>query len=758
MTTACPLPLFGISSSMNILFRLRRRLAALLALALLLPGLVSAADTEPRSPGERPRIGLVLSGGGARGAAHIGVIKVLEEMRIPIDCIAGTSMGAIIGGLYAAGLSVAEMEKALTSIDWMDAFRDLPPREERSFRRKRDDDFGLIRARIGVQNGRIALPRGAVQGQKLGLILRELVLPVARIRNFDELRMPYRAVATDIGTGQAVVLSSGDLAEVMRASMSIPGLLAPIEINGRTLVDGGVSNNLPINVARETCADVVIAVSIGTPLEPAENLKTVLSIVSQLTTIMTQQNTQQQLATLGPRDILIEPDLGDIMTANFSRAVEAIPIGARAAITKQAELRRLALPASAYRSHVVKTPSPGSDAPVIDFIRIDNNSRLADNVIRARLRIKPGDRLDLAVLNQDLKNIFGMDDFERVDYDVVNENGKRGLVIRTVTKEWGPNFLQLGLQLGASQQQGTFNFNLGYTMTQLNALGAEWRNELTLGSDVRLYTDFYQPLEYDHRYFLSPYAQYYDYSFGVYEAGNNRGTYRVRLGEAGLAGGRNLGSWGELRLGVRGLAGDTSFQSGDPTLPPGDSFRDAGYFIRLWADKLDNINFPRRGFKAQIRYDQSLAGLGADSPAKQISLQGNWAGSRGRHTLIPRAALGARLDGELITPNLYYLGGFLNLSGFQQRELSGQYLGIGELVYYYQLNQMSSVASMPVYLGASLEAGNTWEESGDITLRSLISAGSVFLGVDSFLGPFYLAGGFAEGGNKSFYMYLGRPF
>jgi len=757
MTSASSLP-FVVRLSMNTLFRLRCLLAALLALALLLPGLVNAADAESRPPGERPRIGLVLSGGGARGAAHIGVIKVLEEMRVPIDCIAGTSMGAIVGGLYAAGLSVEEMEKALTSIDWVDAFRDLPPREERSFRRKRDDDFGLINARIGVQNGRIALPRGAVQGQQLGLILRGLVFPVSKIENFDELRMPYRAVATDIGTGQAVVLSSGDLAEAMRASMSIPGLLAPVEINGRILVDGGVSNNLPVNVARETCADVVIAVSIGTPLGPAEDLRTVLNILGQLTTIMTQQNTQQQLATLRSGDILIEPDLGDITTANFSRAVEAIPIGARAARAKQAELQRLALPAPAYRSYTAKTLSPGRDAPVIDFIRIDNNSRLSDEVIRARLMIKPGDRLDLAVLNQDLKIIFGMDEFERVDYEIVAENGKRGLVIRTVTKEWGPNFLQLGLQLGASRQQGTFNFNLGYTMSQLNALGAEWRNELTLGSDVRLHTDFYQPLEYDYRYFVSPYAQYYDYSFGVYEGGNNRGTYRVRVGEAGLAGGRNLGSWGELRLGVRGLEGHTSFESGDPTLPPGDSFRYGGYFIRLWADRLDNIDFPRRGFKAQIRYDQSLAGLGADSPTKQIGLQGNWVGSWGRHTLIPRVELGARLDGELITPNRYYLGGFLNLSGFQPRELSGQYLGFGELIYYYQLNQLSSAASIPVYLGASLEAGNTWEERGDITLRSLMPAGSVFLGVDSPLGPFYLGGGFAEGGNRSFHMYLGRPF
>ncbi|MEZ5581670.1 MAG: patatin-like phospholipase family protein [Candidatus Competibacteraceae bacterium] len=326
------------------------------------------------SADQRPKVGLVLSGGGARGAAHIGVIRVLEDLRVPIDCIAGTSMGAIIGGLYAAGFSVEEMEQTLTSIDWGDIFNDSPPREQRSFRRKRDDDTFLVQAKPGLKDGQLALPKGAIQGQKLKLLLSRLAQRAAHIQDFDRLRIPYRAVATDIGTGEPVVLGSGDLSSAMRASMSIPSALAPIEIDGKLLVDGGVSNNLPMDVARDTCADVLVVVDIGTPLTPTEELKSVLSITDQLTTIMTQQNTLRQLQTLQPGDVLIRPTLGDITTMSFSRASEAIPLGVEATSAERENLERLSLSTDAYQAYLASLTSPDmTSEPVVDFIRIEND-------------------------------------------------------------------------------------------------------------------------------------------------------------------------------------------------------------------------------------------------------------------------------------------------------------------------------------------------------------------------------------------------
>jgi NTE family protein len=707
---------------------------------------------------QRPRIGLVLSGGGARGAAHIGVIKVLEDMNIPIDCIAGTSMGAIVGGLYAAGLSVDELEKALTSIPWNEAFIDAPPRELKSFRRKRDDDNFLVKAKPGFKEGRVALPRGAIQGQKLNLILRKLALPAANVHDFDQLKISYRAVATDIGTGTPVALGSGDLATAMRASMSIPSVLAPIEIDGKLLVDGGVSNNLPMDVARQTCADVLIVVSIGTPLEPTEKLTSVLSITGQLTTIMTQQNTQQQLRTLKSGDILIEPDLGDITTAAFDRAAEAIPIGAKAAHTKQSELQRLVVPPASYQTYRAARLRPEASAPVIDFIRIENNSRLSDRVLKSRLHIKPGDRIDVAALEKDLAVIYGLDNFERVDYSLVQENGKTGLVVKAVAKQWGPNYLQLGLNLQANfDGNSAFNIGLGYLKTEINSLGGEWRILAELGNDLRFFTDFYQPLTPDYRYFIVPAASYEAFDAGFFTADRANAGFRIKRTRIDLAGGLNLGDGGELRLGLRWATGEIQFKASDPPLPD-QPFDDGGYLVRLSTDILDNINFPRQGSLTRLEYYQSLKAIGADSNFSTLSFAGVWPQTWGKHTLLPGLRVAGKLTGDLAIQNQFYLGGFLNLSGFQSNALAGQYSGLAELIYYYRLDDASAAFTLPIYAGGSLEVGNVWQATDDISLKSLITAGSLFLGLDTPIGPFYLGGGLAEGGNKSMYMFLGRTF
>ncbi len=284
------------------------QLALISGLALTLDAL--AQEPDPRSvaaAGSRPVVGLVLSGGGARGGAHLGVLRALEELRVPVDVIAGTSIGAIIGGFYASGMSVDEIQQVIESIDWDAAFLGDTPRELISFRRKRDDDLFLVDQKPGLNDGQFEFPLGVVQGQVIDLILTEQTLPVAHIRDFDELPILFRAVATDITTGEAVVLSSGNLAAAIRASMSVPALLAPIDIDGQLLVDGGVAMNLPIEVARQMGADVVIAVDISAPMTPREQLTSVLAITGQLTNILMRRGVEEQLRSMGPDDLLIVP-------------------------------------------------------------------------------------------------------------------------------------------------------------------------------------------------------------------------------------------------------------------------------------------------------------------------------------------------------------------------------------------------------------------------------------------------------------------
>ena len=269
---------------------MRRSIVAVLLLAL---GVAWAQD--------RPRIGLVLSGGGARGLAHVGVLKVLEEQRVPIDAIAGTSMGAIVGGLYASGMTADELDKAFRAIEWEAVFARRVDRQHLSQRRKEEDFEISPLLELGIRNGELRTPVAAASSRGLETLLRRYTLPVRAVREFDRLPIPFRAVATDLETGAAVVLERGDLALALRSSMSVPGVFPPTEVDGRILGDGGLVNNVPIEVARAMGVDVVIVVNIGTPLAGREALQSAVGITAQMLNILTEQNVQRSLATLRPR-------------------------------------------------------------------------------------------------------------------------------------------------------------------------------------------------------------------------------------------------------------------------------------------------------------------------------------------------------------------------------------------------------------------------------------------------------------------------
>lgn len=360
------------------------RLFLLLSLSALLSfgsfSLMAAEEVQH----ERPKIGLALSGGGARGAAHVGVLKVLEELQIPVDYIAGTSMGAVIGGLYASGMNSAEIEHQLNTIDWSTVFDDKPARPDRSQRRKNDDRLYLVDGKIGINDAGLNLPKSAVEGQKFNLILKSLTLPVTDVDNFDELPIPFRAVAMDITTGDEVVLGEGDLATAMHASMAIPAIFSPIKLDGKILVDGGAANNLPISVVRDMGADIVIAIDISTPLLEQEDLDRPLAVIAQLTGLLTRRNVEDQLQTLTDDDVLIIPTLEEVGSMSFDRVAEAIQQGEQAAINQHSQLSTLSLDGKQYQSHEATQKRAAWQQPTVEFLRINSNSRLSDEVIQSR--------------------------------------------------------------------------------------------------------------------------------------------------------------------------------------------------------------------------------------------------------------------------------------------------------------------------------------------------------------------------------------
>lgn len=725
--------------------------------SLAMAGQTAAQGEQAASESlDRPRIGLALSGGGARGAAHVGVLRVLEELRIPVDYIAGTSMGSIIGGLYASGMTPDQIEVALAEMDWDNVFSDRPPRIDRPFRRKRDDDLYLVKARPGFNDGKLTFPSGAIQGQKFDLALRQLVRHVSTVSDFDELPIPFRAVASDIGTGKPVVLGGGDIATAMRASMAVPGAFAATEIDGRLLVDGGITNNLPIDVVRAMGADIVIAIDISTPLADPENVRNMLQITGQLTSIMTRANAEIQIASLTERDFLIIPDLGEIGSSDFDLAVEAIETGRVAADLQRAELARLSLGQPEFQAHLAARREPPETREIVDFVRIVNNSRVADEVVRARIRQPVGEPLDVASLEADIARIYGLELFQTVHYDFVEEDGQSGIEITANERSWGPNYLQFGVSLTNDLSgDNRYNMAIAYLRTAINPLNGELRFALQVGEDPILGANWYQPLDYASNYFFEARLRAEQQNIGVYDRKLDPfAEYRVSQVGAELSAGRNLGVLAEARVGLRRSTGDVEVRVGSPDLPEFD-FERGAIFGRILYDSIDTLNFPTSGAVMLADYTLFRDALGSDDNLEQLKTRLSYLKSFGAHTVGVGTRIYTTTSGDAAIQDLFRMGGFLNLSGLPQDSVSGEHTALVQVVYY---RRAPLIPFFNWYVGSSLELGNAWESRDDISVSSAIWNGSVFLGLDTPIGPLYLGFGQAEGGNNSAFFYLGKTF
>jgi NTE family protein len=687
------------------------------------------------------------------------VLKVLDEMRVPVDAIAGTSMGAVVGGLYASGMSGGEIETLLRSVNWQDAFRDRPPREDLGYRRKQDDRNFLVRYALGYTEQGFVLPRGLVQGQKLEQVLRNAALPVAAIQRFDRLPIPFRAIATDLETGEAVVMDSGDLVTAMRASMSAPGVFAPAQREGRLLVDGGLAENLPVETARAMGVDVLIVVDVSFPLYSRDELTSPIEVTNQAFAILIRSRTREQREKLTPSDIIIDPPLGSFTSADFSRVPQALRAGEQGAHNAAQALARLSLDETQYRAYLAGRNPRSTEPPVIDFVRADRSSAQYQPLIDATMADLVGKELDKELIRNRLSSLYALDRFETIDYRLIEEDGRSGLQLDLRRKSWGPNYVRVGLNLEDDfEGNSRYNAALRFIATELNSLGGEWLTDLQIGDNPKVFTEFYQPLSLASRYFIAPQLEFQERS--VFQlAGRDRiAEFRVRSFTGGLDVGREFSNWGELRFGLRRGNGHSRVLIGDPSLAD-DDFDRGGVFARFSYDKLDSIFFPRHGQQFSLEWRGERESMGADQDFDAYATSWLIARSVDRHTFIFWIDAGTTIDAQPTPENSFSLGGFLNLSGLPPGFLAGQHYGIGRLMYYRRIGRGGAgVLDLPAYAGLSLEAGNTWMDEEDISFSDLRKDASLFFGVDTPLGPVYLAAGFDEGGEHAFYLFLGRTF
>ena len=720
-----------------------------------------AVASEPVSNDQkRPRVALVLSGGGALGMAHIGVLQQLEQMSIPVDCVVGTSMGALIGGAYANGVTPDKMAAALINTDISQLFDDNPPRADITQNLKRDDYRAFFDFALGFKGGKFMLPSGASSGYKFELFLKKLLnLDAARSNlDFNQLPLPYRAVVTDLETGEMKVFNHGRLTRVMRASMSLPAIVAPISIDDRTYIDGGLVRNLPVDIGRELCGDVVIAVNLGSKPKSQAQIQSSVDVALQSLVLLTEQNVAVSLAELGSDDILISPQLADFDLLSFDKQREIIDRGVAAAIKQQPALRKLAVSPQAYQQWRASRFSTTSAPVKIKSIAVRSSGYVTPEAILREIDLQAGDLLDQKQLHNQLEKLYGRGDFSYVDYSIDPEEAGADLIIYTDNKSWGPSYVRFGVgALTDFTSRTQFNLLASYRDTWVNSYGAEWRTDLQFGYDSFLRTEFNQPLQLSDGAFVLPYLEARRYFKPFYIAEVQAGEYTISRRDIGVDVGVT-GSLGEFRIGgyFSRVNSKPEFSIATPLFS--DKHIDqSGFRANLIIDQLDSVSFPRYGTYLKLFYDDSDVDEGsADYSYRKAQVIFTGAYSMAKHTLNLHYEWGDELSGlnDLPVQETFTLGGPGRLSGLFLDQLNGSRYSLASLTYYYQLNQLPTQLGRGLYAGLSLETGKINDglmENPD----ERINAGSLFVAADTILGNLKISYGVTDTEQHTWYLQVG---
>jgi len=741
-----------------------RRLAAALIAALLpaAAGAQNAGEAQTPPPGPPPgrgKLALVLSGGGARGAAHIGVLKVMEELHIVPDLVVGTSMGSIVGGLYAAGWKPDEIEKLLQETDFKQVFIDKPARRDKSYRRRQDDVTYLIEGKLRFRDWKPYIPAGLLGGQRLDTLLQSICSTSTGETDFDRFPIPYRAIGADIVSGKPVVMDHGSLATAMRASMSVAGAFAPVEWEGHLLVDGGAVANLPVGIAQSLGAERVIAVDISSPLSGQEELKSVMSIFSQFTGLLTVGNRDADVKRLKPDDVLIIPELGDISFSDFHRATEAVAIGETAARGQIDALHAYSSPDEAWTAFLTRHRRRDASHLVLDEVRLENTSFLDDRVIWDRIQVPTGVPVDGAAVARSISRLSSLDWFGTITTTFERSEGRGVLTFHVPPKPYSRNSVQFGLSLHDDFRGGTsYTLAARHQWLAMNRMGGEWTNIGQLGDRAIAQTGFYQPLSWNQQWFADVNGGYRRDTFPLYFDHEQVAEYERRTVGAGLDIGRIFRDSMEVRIGARRSRDQATTLIGDPLFPD-LTFQTGSVHAVVRADTLDSTVFPHRGIEFTASYRQELESLGSELSERQFLFAGRAPMTFGRETFEPYLEFANAIKPHEGAFSFYLLGGLGRISGLGEGELLGVEGGLARLAYYHELHAIKlGNLTQRLYAGASIEAGRTFLPGEPMTFSNPDIGGGVFAGAQTVIGPILFGFGLAEGGRHRYYFVLGERF
>ena len=726
------------------------------------PKAVPPAASPARAPAGRPRVGLVLAGGGAKGGAHVGVLKVLEQLNVPVDCVVGTSMGALVAGGYASGIPAKDLETFMLGIDWPKVVGGVGLWEKEPIEQKRAGVTYSNDLDMGLRDGTVIMPGGLVNTSGIDDLLRSYVANARAVADFDNLPIPYRAVATDMVSGQMVVLAQGDLATAMRASMAIPGAFAPVHIDQYILNDGGMVRNLPIDVGRELCADVVIAVNLVKQPTTPDKLVTATQLAGRAMDVMLEANVELQLQTLRPDDVRVDVHVGDIGTADFTRVPETIPLGEKSALAVADQLKRYSVPPAEYTAWRQRvTASQGIEARVAD-VKFEGLENVNPEYLASLTTVRPGSTVNNETISSQSRRMSTVDDIETVGYRLDGDPKNPTLVWLPKEKSWGPNYLKFDLGLYASQEGDSgFIIYAKQERRWLNDLGLQWRNEVQLGYNNLLSSTLYQPLDVAQRTFVQPKVfatQDWEY---IYFEGDRIANYLFQDvgGEVDL--GLNFGHTAQLRAGYLYADRKVEVDTGSTQLPNLKTV-DAGFVVMGTWDTRDAAFAPTRGVAAALEYYDASDSLGSERDWRRIEAGARLALPVRSDVIWLAAAGGSNLGSDLPVDRYFTIGGPGSFPGLQLAEYRAPEYWTVSGSYLWKLADLQTVRGEAIYLGGQLQTGEiaNWVVDDQLLAEPVmkpIYGGSVYLVGRTPVGPMTLGLGGTSTNAWSVWFAIGRP-
>jgi NTE family protein len=736
-----------------------RRAFSLLIL-FLLPILAAAQEQDNTAvrvpqPAVKPRlkIGVALEGGGALGLAHIGVLQWFEEQHVPVDFIAGTSMGGLVGGFYATGLSPKEMENLIEGLDWDEILSDRTPYEDLSFLRKQDQRAYPNSLVLGLRKG-LYLPAGLNSGQQIGMLIDRETLLYSGVPSFDALPVPFRCVATDLVSAKQFVFKGGSLAEALRATMSIPGAFAPVHDGQHVYVDGGLVNNLPTDVVRQMGADIVIAVHLETPSVEAKDIQSLLSVLEQSVRVVVSEG---EVRGLAGADAVVSVPLEHFASSDFAKNVPIMEAGYEAAKGKSKLLAGFVLEDADWNEYVHERDSRKQTAsPVPQFIEVQGTSDPAQEDIRGHLKKFVGKPLNTDKLDPALTQLTGTGRYDTLDYRIVERDGRQGLLIVAREKVSAPSTLQTAFEVDGSEA-GDVEYTLGTRLTLMDVAGfrSEWRTDFLFGNTYGVSSELYRPFRAESKWFFAPHADASYAAFQIFAKNDPLADYRIYRMNIGTDFGYGFSRFSELRVGYEVGELSTKLRLGTPQIPAVDG-RVGAARMRYIMDHTDDPVIPRRGFRVEsnFRWLDTYPGATAAFPVLEARI-GFFQPVSEAASFFLSSEGGSTFGSSNAGVPQFFLGGPGRLSAYGVNEL------FGNQYYLFRGGYLHEIASLPPFVGKKVyaigayEAGKMYGAVNESKFPNDFAAGIL---AETTLGPFFIGGSVGDNSHHKWFFQLGHVF